>query len=83
VPGGAGSTVAAEGAAASLNFRLPPNGVNLEDLDKQAILEALRINNWVQKDAARFLGISSRVMNYKVAKYEIKSPRWSKNKLVS
>ena len=33
--------------------------------------------------AASFLGISSRVMNYKVAKYEIKSARWTKNKLVS
>jgi len=66
----------------SLNLRLPPTGVQLEELEKQAILEALRINNWVQKEAARFLGISSRVMNYKVAKYEIKNPRWSKNKLV-
>jgi hypothetical protein len=36
----------------------------------------------LQKDAATFLGISSRVMNYKVAKYEIKNTRWSKNKLV-
>jgi transcriptional regulator with GAF, ATPase, and Fis domain len=61
---------------------LPPNGIDLEELEKQAILEALRIHNWVQKDAAKFLGISSRVMNYKVAKYEIKNPRWSKNKLV-
>ena len=51
-------------------------------MEKYALLEALRINNWVQKDAAAFLGISSRVMNYKVAKYEIKNPRWSKNKLV-
>ena len=51
--------------------------------ERLAILEALRVNNWVQKDAARFLGISSRVMNYKVAKYEIKNPRWSKNKAVS
>jgi DNA-binding NtrC family response regulator len=67
----------------SLNLRLPPTGIDLEDLEKQAILEALRINNWVQKEAAKFLGISSRVMNYKVAKYEIKNPRWSKNKLVS
>jgi len=66
----------------SLNLRLPPTGVQLEELEKQAILEALRINNWVQKEAAKFLGISSRVMNYKVAKYEIKNPRWSKNKLV-
>mgnify|MGYP001765409915 CR=1 FL=1 len=77
-PGGA---PASEGSVA-LNLRLPPSGISLDDLEKQAILEALRVNNWVQKDAARFLGISSRVMNYKVAKYEIKSPRWSKNKLV-
>jgi two-component system NtrC family response regulator/two-component system response regulator AtoC len=67
---------------ASLNLRLPPTGVDLDELERQAILEALRISNWVQKDAAKFLGISSRVMNYKVAKYEIKNTRWSKNKLV-
>jgi DNA-binding NtrC family response regulator len=73
---------AADGESASIQLRLPPNGIDLDELEKQAILEALRINNWVQKDAAKFLGISSRVMNYKVAKYEIKSPRWSKNKLV-
>jgi DNA-binding NtrC family response regulator len=69
--------------ADGVSLRLPPSGINLEDLEKKAILEALRINNWVQKDAAKFLGISSRVMNYKVAKYEIKNPRWSRNKLVS
>jgi DNA-binding NtrC family response regulator len=66
----------------SLNLRLPPTGIALDELERQAILEALRISNWVQKDAAKFLGISSRVMNYKVAKYEIKNTRWSKNKLV-
>jgi DNA-binding NtrC family response regulator len=71
-----------ESGAGAVQLRLPPSGINLEDLEKQAILEALRVNNWVQKDAAKFLGISSRVMNYKVAKYEIKNPRWSKNKLV-
>ena len=70
------------GADGSIQLRLPPEGIDLEELEKQAILEALRINNWIQKEAAKFLGISSRVMNYKVAKYEIKNPRWSKNKLV-
>ncbi len=67
---------------AALNLRLPPTGIPLDDLERQAILEALRINNWVQKDAAKFLGISSRVMNYKVAKYEIKNARWTKNRQV-
>jgi DNA-binding NtrC family response regulator len=71
-----------EDNVSSLNLRLPPSGIQLDELEKQAILEALRISNWVQKDAAAFLGISSRVMNYKVAKYEIKSPRWTKNKQV-
>jgi DNA-binding NtrC family response regulator len=70
------------GDGQSINLRLPPEGMDLEELEKLAILEALRINGWVQKDAAKFLGISSRVMNYKVAKYEIKNPRWSKNKAV-
>jgi len=79
----AGTQHSSRDNAQSINLKLPPNGIDLDDLEKLAILEALRINNWVQKDAAHFLGISSRVMNYKVAKYEIKSPRWSKNKLVS
>jgi DNA-binding NtrC family response regulator len=79
--------LAADGSAVhenanAINLRFPPNGMALEDLERIAILEALRINGWVQKDAARFLGISSRVMNYKVAKYEITNPRWSKNKAV-
>jgi DNA-binding NtrC family response regulator len=72
----------AEEGARAINLKLPPAGIELDELERLAILEALRINNWVQKDAAQFLGISSRVMNYKVAKYEIKNPRWSKNKAV-
>ena len=79
---GSGSS-AAQDDAQSINLKLPPNGIELDELERLAILEALRINNWVQKDAAEFLSISSRVMNYKVAKYEIKNSRWSKNKLVS
>jgi DNA-binding NtrC family response regulator len=71
---------ATEGGTGTLNLKLPPAGIRLEDLEKHAILEALRMHGWVQKDAARFLGISSRMMNYKVAKYEIKNARWSRNK---
>ena len=29
----------------------------------------------------RFLGISPRVMNYKIQKYQITNPRWTKNKV--
>jgi transcriptional regulator with GAF, ATPase, and Fis domain len=61
-------------------LKLPPEGVPLDQLEKLAILEALRVTDWVQKDAARFLGVSSRVMNYKIRKYEITHPRWSRNR---
>jgi DNA-binding NtrC family response regulator len=66
-------------AAGSL--ALPPEGIKLEDLERQAVMEALRLHDWVQKDAARFLGISARVMNYKVQKYNITNSRWTKNKV--
>ncbi|HEV8375974.1 MAG TPA: sigma-54 dependent transcriptional regulator [Candidatus Polarisedimenticolia bacterium] len=57
-----------------------PSLLNLEFLEKQALLEALKRSNWVQKDAAKLLGVSSRVMNYKVAKHGITNDRWTKNR---
>ncbi len=54
--------------------------LNLESLEKTALLEALKRSNWVQKEAAKLLGISSRVMNYKVHKHGITHDRWSKNR---
>lgn len=61
-------------------LRMPAEGMALDDLEKMAILEALRMNDWIQKDAARFLNISSRVMNYKIQKHEITHPRWARNR---
>ncbi len=54
--------------------------LNLEQLEKTALLEALKRSNWIQKEAAKLLGISSRVMNYKVHKHGITHDRWSKNR---
>jgi DNA-binding NtrC family response regulator len=55
-------------------------GLDLEEMERQAVLEALQRANWIQKDAAAVLGISSRVMNYKIKKYNFKNPRWNRNK---
>ncbi len=54
--------------------------LNLESIEKIALMEALKRSNWVQKEAAKLLGISSRVMNYKVHKHGITHGRWSKNR---
>ncbi|HPC46406.1 MAG TPA: sigma-54 dependent transcriptional regulator [Deltaproteobacteria bacterium] len=48
--------------------------------EREMILDALRKNDWVQKDAAAMLGISKRVIHYKIQKYGITHPRWIKNR---
>jgi transcriptional regulator of acetoin/glycerol metabolism len=42
--------------------------------EKQQIVTALRENGWVQKRAAHALGISGRVIHYKIRKFGIKLP---------
>jgi len=59
------STTQASGDAAPV-VTIPPTGIPLEEIERQAVVEALRMSNWVQKDAAELLGISPRVMNYKI-----------------
>ncbi len=60
------------GAAA---VRIPPTGIALEEIERQALVEALRMSNWVQKDAAELLSISPRVINYKIKTLGIQIPR--------
>ena len=54
--------------------KIPPTGIPLEEIERQAVVEALRMSNWVQKDAAELLGISPRVMNYKIKILSIEIP---------
>ena len=54
---------------------IPPIGIALEEIERQAIVEALTMANWVQKDAAELLQISPRVMNYKIKTLAIEMPR--------
>ena len=55
--------------------RVPPAGVALEEIERQALLESLRMCNWVQKDAAELLHVSPRVINYKIKTLGITIPR--------
>jgi DNA-binding NtrC family response regulator len=48
--------------------------------EKKMILRALEASLWIQKDAARQLGISPRALNYRVKKLGIVHHRWRKNK---
>src|SRR5215468_3408591 len=55
--------------------KIPPTGVPLEEVERHALVEALKMSNWVQKDAAELLSISPRVMNYKIKTLGIEFPR--------
>jgi transcriptional regulator with PAS, ATPase and Fis domain len=48
--------------------------------EKEMILRALEDSFWVQKDAAKLLGISPRVLNYKIKSLGITHARWRRNK---
>ena len=51
--------------AASI-IKIPPTGIPLEDIERLAVVEALKMSNWVQKRRKELLSISPRVMNYKI-----------------
>jgi transcriptional regulator with GAF, ATPase, and Fis domain len=44
----------------------------VKGIEKEEILNALRECNWVMSKAARKLGITERMIGYKIKKYEIK-----------
>lgn len=48
--------------------------LSLEGGERKLILEALERSHWVQKDAARLLGISRKVLHYKIRKFGIQIP---------
>ncbi len=59
-----------------INSRQAHGGVSslpefIERQERELILEALEQNNWVQRGAAKQLGISPRVLNYKIKKLKI------------
>lgn len=49
-------------------------------MEKELILQALTMSGWVQKEAAGLLGLSTRVLNYKIKQFEITHPTWKHNK---
>jgi len=57
---------------------LPDTGGSLEQrlnqVERRLLIEALERNDWVQTRAAEELGISERVLRYKIAKQQIRKP---------
>lgn len=55
-------------------------GESLAGQERELILKVLEESLWVQKNAAKKLGISPRALNYKINKLGITHPHWRRNK---
>jgi transcriptional regulator with GAF, ATPase, and Fis domain len=53
--------------------------LRIQELEKEAILSALQESNWIMARAAKKLGITERMIGYKVKKYGIRARevRWT------
>jgi two-component system NtrC family response regulator len=61
-------------------IQIPDSGINIDNLEKQLVIEALKKADWNQKTAAGLLGISVDRMNARVKKFKIKHPSWRVHK---
>lgn len=65
------------------DFRQKPEPVeSLAEQERELVLRVLEECLWVQKNAAKKLGISPRALNYKVNKMGITHPHWRRNKKI-
>jgi DNA-binding NtrC family response regulator len=55
-----------------IRLDLSPQGISLEAIEKDLIIKALKKSNWNQTQAARYLDISRRTLNYRMEKHGIR-----------
>ncbi|MBX7244238.1 MAG: sigma-54 dependent transcriptional regulator [Candidatus Sumerlaeaceae bacterium] len=63
-------------AGEKASVAIPEGGLDLEEVEKQLVVEALNKSGWNQKEAAALLNISVDRMNSRVRKFGLKHPAW-------
>ncbi len=61
-------------------IQIPPAGLQWDEMEKGLVIQALEMSGWVQKEAAHLLGLSTRVLNYKIKSFGITHQSWKQNK---
>jgi two-component system response regulator AtoC len=59
---------------ANISLKLPEEGISLEDVEKEILLQALEKHDWHQTKAARYLSISRKTLIYRMEKYGLTPP---------
>ena len=61
-------------AARPYGFEIPAEGIDIEDLERQLIVQAMERSGWVIARAARLLGLTYRTLQYRLEKFGIRKP---------
>ncbi|MBS1787111.1 MAG: sigma-54-dependent Fis family transcriptional regulator [Acidobacteria bacterium] len=62
-------------------FKLPPEGISFEELERSLILQAMEQTGWNITRSAKLLGLSFRTMQYRLDKFGIKRPNRGKGEV--
>jgi DNA-binding NtrC family response regulator len=63
-----------QGAAGAVSIDLPPEGLNMEELERSLIIKAMTRADWVIAKAAPLLGMSYKTLQYRLDKFNITKP---------
>jgi transcriptional regulator with GAF, ATPase, and Fis domain len=61
-------------SAVTATFRLPPEGVNLEEVERQLVVQALERTSGNQTHAGHLLGINRDQVRYRIEKFGLTKP---------
>ncbi len=61
-------------AAEAAGFKLPADGINFEDVERNLILQAMERTDYNITKAAKLLGLTFRTLQYRLEKFGIKRP---------
>ena len=60
-------------AAVAAEFILPPEGIDLERIERSLTLQALERTGWNMTSAGRLLGLSRDAVRYRVEKFQLRA----------
>jgi DNA-binding NtrC family response regulator len=61
-------------AARPYGFDIPADGIDIEEFERQLIVQAMEKSGWVIAKAARLLGLTYRTLQYRLEKFGLKKP---------
>jgi DNA-binding NtrC family response regulator len=61
-------------AARPYGFEIPADGIDIEEFERQLIVQAMERSTWVIAKAARLLGLTYRTLQYRLEKFGLRRP---------